>query len=134
MTSKKQLRALPLFVACTALVASAAGANGGMFFDVDTRPPVLRYVGQVKDTRGKPVDKLVVAITVKNIELTFPFRNDALGHFKSPDIGRAIIGLGKKIDRSQIELKVVKRGYRTVSIRQSPLGTTVDVTVIVEPL
>ena len=118
-----------------ALAASTAAANGGMFFDIQSmRPPLLRYVGQVKDTRGKPVDAFVVAITVKNIDLTFPFRNEGLGRFKSPDIGRAIIGLGKPIDRAQIELAVIKRGYRTVSIQQRPVGTTIDVTIVVAPL
>ena len=100
-----------LTVALAAALACATGsvglrANGAEFFEAQNDGRVvLYYFGNVKDSKGNVLDKLMVTITAKNAGLTFPFRNDSPGHFRSPDIGKSIEGAGKAVesgpDRSQ---------------------------------
>ena len=52
--------------------------------------------------------------------MNFPFRNDAPGHFRSPDIGKAIQGLGKTVDPAQIEITITKAGYKVVRAPKIP--------------
>jgi hypothetical protein len=90
-------------------------ANGAEFFAAQQDgPPVLYYFGSIKDTSGNVLDKLMVTISVKNAGMNVPFRNDAPGHFRSPDIGKALKGLGKPVDPGQIEIKITKPGYKLV--------------------
>ena len=99
----------------------AALANGAEFFDAhNDGVVVLYYFGNVKDTQGNVLDKLMVTISAKNVGMNFPFRNDAPGHFRSPDIGRAIKGAGKEVDPAQIEIKITKAGYKLVKIPKIP--------------
>jgi hypothetical protein len=116
--NRTQLLAIPIF----ALVTSAAVlANGVEFFNAQTDgPAVLYYFGHVKDTNGNVLDKLMITVSAKNIGMNFPFRNDSPGHFRSPDVGRAIQGLGKAIDPAQIEVTITKAGYKMVSPPKIP--------------
>jgi hypothetical protein len=109
-------------VAALGLATSAlVYANGAEFFEAENDGKVvLYYSGQVKDSKGNVLDKLMVTISAKNVGMNFPFRNDAPGHFRSPDIGKAIQGLGKAIDPSQIEIKITKAGYTTVKAPKVP--------------
>jgi hypothetical protein len=98
-----------------------AWANGAEFFEAENDGKVvLYYSGQVKDSSGNVLDKLTVTISAKNVGMNFPFRNDAPGHFRSPDIGKGIQALGKTIDPSQIEIKITKAGYKTVKAPKIP--------------
>jgi hypothetical protein len=108
-----------------ALVAPPAShpvrANGAEFFEAENDGTiVLYYFGHVKDSKGNVLDKLMVTITAKNVKMTFPFRNDSPGHFRSPDIGKAIQGLGKTVDPSQIDITVTKDGYKVVKAPKIP--------------
>jgi len=109
-------------VAALALAVSAvAWANGAEFFAAQQDgPPVLYYFGNIKDSSGNVLDKLMITISVKNAGLNFPFRNDAPGHFRSPDVGKALKGIQKPIDPSQIEIKVTKAGYKVVKAPAVP--------------
>jgi hypothetical protein len=109
-------------VAVLSLAASAAvRANGTEFFDAQHDGEVLLYYfGNVRDTKGGVVDKFMVTVTAKNADLTFPFRNDTPGHFRSPDIGKAIKGSGKIVDPRFIEVSINKPGYRTVRAPKVP--------------
>src|SRR5262245_58034232 len=83
--------------------ARATFANGAEFFAAQQDgPPVLYYFGNVKDSQGNVLDKLMITISVKSVGISVPFRNDAPGHFRSPDIGKALKGLGKPVDPAQI--------------------------------
>ncbi len=105
----------------TAFASVSLLANGVEFFNAQTDgPPVLYYFGHVKDTNGNVLDKLMVTVSAKNVGMNFPFRNDSPGHFRSPDIGRAIQGLGKTIDPSQIEVTITKAGYKMVGAPKVP--------------
>jgi len=96
-------------------------ANGAEFFAAQNDgPPVLYYFGNVKDSQGNVLDKLMITISVKNAGMNVPFRNDAPGHFRSPDIGKALKGLGKPIDPAQIEIKITKPGYKMVKAAAIP--------------
>src|SRR6185503_6312435 len=96
-------------------------ANGVEFFNAQTDgPPVLYYFGHVKDTNGNVIDKLMITVSAKNVGMNFPFRNDSPGHFRSPDVGKAIKGLGKDIDPAQIEITLTKPGYKVVKAPKIP--------------
>jgi hypothetical protein len=96
-------------------------ANGVEFFNAQVDgPTVLYYAGHVKDSQGNVVDKVMVTITAKNVGMNFPFRNDSPGHFRSPDIGKAIKGLGKEVDPAQIEITLSKPGYKVVKAPKVP--------------
>lgn len=111
-----------LAISVIALFASAAVlANGVEFFNAQNDgPAVLYYFGHVKDTNGQVLDKILVTVSAKNVGMNFPFRNDSPGHFRSPDIGRAIQGLGKTIETNQIEVTITKAGYKMVSAPKIP--------------
>lgn len=111
-----------LTITVFALFASAAVlANGVEFFNAQNDgPAVLYYFGHVKDTNGQVLDKILVTVSAKNVGMNFPFRNDSPGHFRSPDIGRAIQGLGKTIETNQIEVTITKAGYKMVSAPKIP--------------
>ena len=99
----------------------AVRANGAEFFEAENDGKVvLYYFGQIKDSKGHPLDKLMVTVKAKNIDMTFPIRNDSPGHFRTSDIGRAIEGLGKKVDPSQIEITITKAGYKAVTSPKIP--------------
>ena len=111
-----------LAVVVLGLVTSAvAGANGVEFFNAQNDgPAVLYYFGNVKDSSGNVLDKLMITVSAKNVGMNFPFRNDSPGHFRSPDIGKAIKGLGKAVDPAQIEITITKAGYKMASSPKMP--------------
>ena len=112
-------------------------ANGAEFFEAENDGKVvLYYFGNVKDSKGSVVDKVMVTITAKNAGLTFPFRNDAPGHFRSPDIGKSIQGAGKAVDPAQIEITVSKPGYKLVKAPKIPnkMGAVQLDTFVLDPV
>lgn len=108
-------------VASGATPAGVVRANGTEFFDAEHDGEVLLYYfGNVRDTKGQVVDKFMVTIKDKAAGLTFPFRNDTPGHFRSPDVGKAIKGSGKPVDPRNIEVTISKAGYRIVRAPKVP--------------
>jgi hypothetical protein len=124
---------------CAALVLGLSGlawANGEEFFEADDAGSmVLYYFGHVKDNNGKVLDNLLITVSAKNVKMNFPFRNDAPGHFRSPDVGKAIKGLGKSVDTSQIDVNVVKAGYKLSRTTKVPhkMGA-VQLEFVMEPV
>jgi len=96
---------------CGVVGAGMAWANGEEFFGTKDTKLDTYYFGHIKDPDGKVLDNFVVTVIAKNHNMKFPFRNDAPGHFRSPDIGKAIKGLGKTIDPAQMEIVIQKKGY-----------------------
>jgi hypothetical protein len=115
MSLRSVLRYGVAILACSALSTGLVWANGEEFFGTKDTKLDLYYFGHIKDTSGKVLDNAVVTVIAKNVNMKFPFRNDAPGHFRSPDIGKAIKGLGKTIDPAQMEIVVLKKGYVMVS-------------------
>ena len=96
-------------------------ANGTEFFDASHDGEVLLYYyGNVRDNKGAVVDKFTVTVTATNVGLNFPFRNDVPGHFRSPDVGRAIKESGKPVDPRFIQVKITKPGYRVAKAPNVP--------------
>jgi hypothetical protein len=126
------LRATLTTVLGAAAVALAGGitvaANGTEFFDASHDGEILLYYyGNVRDTKGAVVDKFTVTVTATNLideyskkPRQFPFRNDVPGHFRSPDVGRAIKESGKPVDPRFIEVKITKPGYRVAKAPKVP--------------
>ncbi len=126
--------AIAVFAACA---SASALANGVEFFNAQNDgPAVLYYFGHVKDSSGNVLDKLMITVSAKNVGMNFPFRNDSPGHFRSPDVGRAIQGLGKAIDPAQIEITITKAGYKMVSAPKVPnkLGAVQIDNIVMEPV
>jgi hypothetical protein len=124
-------------VACVLVGAGLAWANGEEFFGTKDTKLDTYYFGHIKDASGKVLDNAVVTVVAKDLNLKFPFRNDAPGHFRSPDIGKAVKGLGKTIDPSQIEIVVLKKGYRLaapVRVPNKAEGGIGPLDLILEPI
>ena len=111
------------------LMASApVMANGGEFFlpapehgHVD-----LVYFGHIKDTDGNYLDQAEITVKVDGVGMTFPFDNDTVGHYRSPDIGASIKDNGEIVDPSKITIAVSKKGYKMVkqpTVPQKAEGT-----------
>jgi hypothetical protein len=97
--------------------SSPSFANGGEFFlpapehgHVD-----LVYFGHIKDTEGNYLDQVEMTIHVEGVGMTFPFDNDTVGHYRSPDVGAQIKDNGETVDPSKITITAAKKGYKVVS-------------------
>jgi hypothetical protein len=138
MTRHIHIVALAAIVVTGCLAAPRAlRANGAEFFEAENDGKiVLYYFGSVKDSKGAPLDKLMVTVTAKNAGLTFPIRNDAPGHFRTSDIGKAIEGMGKKVDPTQIDITIAKPGYKTVKTPAIPnkMGAVQLDTFVLDPV
>ena len=110
------------------LASGMALANGGEFFlpapehgHVD-----LVYFGHIKDTDGNYLDQAEITVKVDGVGMTFPFDNDTVGHYRSPDIGASIKDNGEIVDPSKITITVSKKGYKMVkqpTVPQKAEGT-----------
>jgi hypothetical protein len=107
------VRGLAVATVLSLVVPAVSWANGEEFFHDDDAMN-LYYFGHIKDKAGKTLDGVTITITAKKLGMRFPVRNDAPGHFRSPDVGKAIKGLGKEINPADIEIAVSKPGYRQV--------------------
>jgi hypothetical protein len=119
-------------------VASHAAANGAAFF----RPAGkgarvdLGYVGTIRDVAGRRLNFADVTVIDKNLGLTFPFANDAPGHFRSPDIGALIKEGGQIVDPPNLEISCFVVGYKMVTRpvpRKSRGILQVDFVMIADP-
>jgi len=132
--------ALARFLAVVVLALGSCAvlwANGVEFFNAQNDgPAVLYYFGHVKDSSGNVLDKLMITVTAKNVAMNFPFRNDSPGHFRSPDVGKAIKGLGKTVDPAQIDVTITKAGYKMVAAPKVPnkLGAVQLDNIVMEPV
>ena len=125
-----------------ALVLASAGtllANGQSFFIPAGRGPVeLVYFARVKDAvTGRPIQKPpYVTIVDPFTGIVIPFQGDGPGHFRSPDIGAAILEVSSRpIDTRQIEIMVSALGYKTVKVAYIPRQSkgAVELNVRMEP-
>lgn len=68
--------------------------------------PEFVIFGNVKDQRGKYVDKATVRVKVAEHMLEFTTETNVIGRFRTPDIGRAIHDLGYDVDLVLITVSV----------------------------
>ena len=125
-----------------ALVLASTGtllANGQAFFIPAGRGPVeLAYFARVKDARtGRPIQKPPYVTIVDPFSgIVVPFQGDGPGHFRSPDIGAAILEVSSRpIDTKQMEIMVSALGYKTVKVANIPRRSkgAVELDVRMEP-
>ena len=139
---KQQPIAAALAAIVAALVLANTGtllANGQTFFAPANRGPVeLVYFARVKDARtGRPIQKApYVTIVDPFTGIYIPFQGDSPGHFRSPDIGAAILEVSSRpIDTKQLEVVVSAAGYKTVKVANMPRQSkgAVELNVRMEP-
>jgi hypothetical protein len=139
---KQQPIAAAVVASVAALVLAGAGtllANGQSFFIPAGKGPVeLVYFARVKDARtGRPIQKApYVSVVDPFTGIFMPFQGDGPGHFRSPDIGAAILEVSSRpIDTSQLEIMVSAAGYQTVKVKNIPRQSkgAVELNVRMEP-
>ena len=125
-----------------ALVLASTGtllANGQAYFIPAGRGPVeLAYFARVKDARtGRPIQKPPYVTIVDPFSgIVIPFQGDSPGHFRSPDVGAAILEVSSRpIDTKQMEIMVSALGYKTVKVANIPRRSkgAVELDVRMEP-
>ena len=132
---KKQAMVAALVLASTGTLL----ANGGAFFIPADRGPVdLVYFARVKDARtGRPIHKTPYVNIVDPFSGVYiPFQGDSPGHFRSPDIGKAIKEVSTQpIDTKQLEIVVSASGYHTLKLTNIPRQSkgAVELIVRMEP-
>jgi hypothetical protein len=139
---KQQPIAAAVAAIITALVLANTGtllANGQTFFAPANSGPVeLVYFARVKDARtGRPIQKApYITIVDPFTGIYMPFQGDSPGHFRSPDIGAAILEVSSRpIDTRQLEVVVTAAGYKTVKVANIPRQSkgAVELIVRMEP-
>jgi hypothetical protein len=139
---KQQPIAGAVVASVAALVLASAGtllANGQAFFIPAGRGPVeLVYFARVKDARtGRPIQKPpYVTIVDPFTGIVIPFQGDGPGHFRSPDIGAAILEVSSRpIDTKGMEIMVTAAGYQTMKVANIPRQSkgAVELNVRMEP-
>ncbi len=91
-------------------------ANGDQFFEAQEIPGKPEYVifGTVKDEQGQYLEGAEVTIRVLEPFLSYTQETNFLGHYRTLDVGRAVEGLGYRLDPSQIKVVVIYPGYHEV--------------------
>jgi hypothetical protein len=138
---RRRIRSSLVAVASALTLASTGTllANGQTFFvPAGTGPVNLAYFARVKDSRtGRPIPSTPqVTIVDANSGIYIPFDGDGPAHFRSPDIGMAIKELSNQpVDPSQLEIRVMAPGYRSVKIERVPRQSKgiIELTVRMEP-
>lgn len=123
------------------VMASAATllANGESFFiPAGGRHVDLAYFARVKDARtGRPIRVVpYVSIVDPVTGIYIPFQGDGPGHFRSPDVGAAIMEVSSlPIDTKQLEITITAAGYQTLKLATMPRQSKgiVELNVRMEP-
>jgi hypothetical protein len=83
----------------------------------------LAYFARVKDARtGRPIRVVpYVSIVDPVTGVYIPFQGDGPGHFRSPDVGAAIMEVSSPpIDTKQLEITITASGYQTLKVASIP--------------
>jgi hypothetical protein len=126
-------------LASVVLASGTLLANGESFFLPANRGPVdLVYFARVKNAQtGRPIEKAPYVTLVDPYSgIIVPFVGDKPGHFRSPDVGKAIKEVtAHPIDTQQLEIVVTASGYHTVKVGHIPRQSkgAIELTVQMEP-
>ena len=121
----RQLTALALAtIAFTLGLTDVVRGNGRQFFPPASGKLVnLVYFGRIKD---KSTGRLIRARAFLTIfdnasDMSFPFTNDSIAHYRSPDVGAAVKELGGvKIDPKNLEIQLMVAGYKDIRMTTMP--------------
>jgi hypothetical protein len=108
-----RIAALNGIAALACVLATPARPNGDRFFLSKEIPGHPDYVifGNVKDEQGHYLSHATVIVYVAQHMIELSAETDALGRFRTPDVGRAINDIGYEVDPSLITVSVYYPGY-----------------------
>jgi hypothetical protein len=102
-------------------------ANGGYFFSEDEEQAEEAgtiYFGFVRDASGIGISDAGVRLLVKSRNVEYVGHTNVLGRYRMSDVG-------KTVDPRDVEVNVVKKGYRVVSkvdrLRTNRPGVPVEI-------
>jgi hypothetical protein len=111
-------------VGFTLALTEAVRGNGQEFFPAAEGKTVdLVYFGRIKDkSTGRLIrDRAFLTIFDSATGLSFPFMNDSVAHYRSPDVGAAIREMGGvKADPKNFEIQLMVAGYKDVRVTRLP--------------
>jgi hypothetical protein len=114
-------------------------ANGQQFFPAANGKTIdLVYFGRIKDKKtGRLIrERAFFTIFDNTSGMSFPFLNDSIAHYRSPDVGAAVKELGGvKIDPKNLEIQLMVAGYKDVRLTTMPRAThgAVELNFALEP-
>ena len=113
--------------------------NGQQFFPAANGKAIdLVYFGRIKDKKtGRLIRERAFFTIFDNANgLSFPFLNDSVAHYRSPDVGAAVKELGGvKIDPKNLEIQLMVAGYKDIRLLTMPRANhgTVELNFVMEP-
>ena len=133
------LRCVALAFALVLAGTTVAWANGEEFFVLPKDGKVdLLYFGRIKNSQtGRSVtEQVYFLLTDKSSGLSFEFTSDKPGHYRSPDVGTAIKGIGENVNVNAFELTTVVAGYRNAQVTRLPRKSqgAVELEMRLEPI
>jgi hypothetical protein len=98
--------------------------NGQQFFPAANGKAIdLVYFGRIKDKKtGRLIrERAFFTIFDNATGMSFPFLNDSVAHYRSPDVGAAVKELGGvKIDPKNLEIQLMVAGYKDIRLTTMP--------------
>lgn len=126
-------------VGFTLALTEAVRGNGQEFFPAAEGKTIdLVYFGRIKDKNtGRLIrDRAFFTIFDSATGMSFPFMNDSVAHYRSPDVGAAIKEMGGvKVDPKNLEMQLMVAGYKDVRITKLPRTSqgSVELNFVMEP-
>src|SRR5262245_23878445 len=140
LTMKRQLSILAIAtIGFTFALPDIVRGNGQQFFPAaNGKAPELVYFGRIKDkTTGKLIRERAFLTIFDNASgMSFPFTNDSVAHYRSPDVGAAIKELGGvKADPKDFEIQLMVSGYKDIRLLALPRTNhgAVELNFVMEP-
>ena len=137
---QRQITALALAtIGFTLALSDIVRANGQQFFPAASGKAVeLVYFGRIKDkSTGKLVRERAFLTVFDNATgMSFPFMNDSVAHYRSPDVGAAVKELGGvKVDPKNLEIQLMVAGYKDIRLKTMPRANhgAVELNFAMEP-
>jgi hypothetical protein len=113
--------------------------NGQQFFPAASGKAIdLVYFGRIKDKKtGRLIrERAFFTIFDNATGMSFPFLNDSVAHYRSPDVGAAVKELGGvKIDPKNLEIQLMVAGYKDIRLTTMPRAKNgaVELNFVLEP-
>src|SRR6476660_6914485 len=137
---QRQLTVLAIAtIGFTLALTDIVRGNGQQFFPAASGKAVdLVYFGRIKDkSTGRLIrDRAFLTVFDNASGMSFPFTNDSVAHYRSPDVGAAVKELGGvKIDPKNLEIQLMVAGYKDIRITTMPRANhgAVEMNLDMEP-
>ena len=123
----------------TLALTDVVRGNGQQFFPAANGKAVdLVYFGRIKDkSTGRLIrERAFLTIFDNATGMSFPFTNDSVAHYRSPDVGAAVKELGGvKIDPKKLEIQLMVAGYKDIRLLTMPRANrgAVELNFVMEP-